>query len=194
VNYIRGIAHVDTWPLAATLYPRLDLFKAVTLRQDYPGSPHKETRMIPLRVPAPLLTALAPMPPHLDPSVLAALWFEDVPHANTPILDGWPEATALFAGLSTVLMRGAVGKVMLVELAPGGSLAWHKDEGAYAQAHMRFHLPLVTNPMAFLLAGGEQAHVPVGALTFFDTSVLHSAINLGETPRVHLIVDVRRGG
>ncbi len=177
MTHVRPIAHLDTFAVLASLWPWRNAFDAVTLRQTYPGSPHKDTRSIFLRGPE------APTP---------ATWFEDVPHVDYPILAEWPEMQWLLKDIAAELGSDRFGKVMLVELAPGGAVSWHVDEGAYAVAHDRYHLPLTTNPGAFLLSGGEQLHIPVGFLTGFDNHGLHSAINVGPTPRVHLIVDVRR--
>lgn len=178
--HIRAIGHLDTFALLASLYERRSEFDTITLRQDTPGSPHRDTRAIFLRGPD-------------EPTVTR--WFEDVPHVDYPAWRTWPEAEPLFTNLLTSLPQPIpdVGKVMLVELKPGGALAWHVDEGAYAVQHERYHLALTTNPGAWLLSGGEQAHVPVGALVWFDNHALHSAINVGPTPRIHLIVDIRRG-
>ena len=180
MTHVLPIAHLDTFALLASLYARREAFNDETLRQAYPGSPHRDTRTIFLRGPE------QPTP---------ARWFEDVLHVDYPALANWPEATAVLAEIGWHLPLGAVlDKAMIVELKPGGVIAWHTDEGHYAELHDRYHLPLVTNPGAFLLSGGEQVHVPVGLLTRFDNRVLHSAVNDGRTPRIHLIVDVRKEG
>lgn len=191
MNHFRVIAHVDTFELTASLRDRIKEFDAMTLRQDYPGSAHRDTRSIFLRGPA--------MNDEWPADQKIRTWFADVPHVDYPIASDWPEvwpfmravADSVFAyrpGAGTPVL----GKVMVIELKPGGSLAWHVDQGPYSQATTRFHLPLVTNPQAWMYSGGEQAHLPVGALTWFDTSVPHSAVNLGAEPRYHLVVDVRR--
>jgi len=177
--HIRGVAALDTFAAVASLYERQAGFDKITLRQDTPGSPHRETRAIFLRGPD-------------DPTVTR--WFEDLPHGDYPDLVHWPEMQALLSAICGALRQPptALGKAMVVELKPQGSIAWHVDEGAYAVRHNRYHVALTTNPGAVLLSGGEQAHVPVGALVAFDTAVLHSAVNVGSTPRIHLIVDCRK--
>lgn len=180
MTHVSPIAHLDTFAFLASLYARREAFNDETRRQLYPGSPHRDTRAIFLRGPE------QPTP---------ARWFEDVPHVDYPALADWPEATAVLAEIGWHLPFGAVlGKAMIVELKSEGAIAWHTDEGPYAERYERFHLPLTTNPEAFLLSGGEQVHVPVGLLIRFDNRVLHSAVNGGRTPRIHLIVDGRKDG
>lgn len=154
-------------------------------RQSYEGSPHHDTEMILLRGPE-------------KPD--AKNWFDDCPQVNQPILTEWKSARALLGRIKTSLsplpiMGGKpieLGKVMIVSLKAGGFVDWHIDEGEYAETHLRGHLCLIPSPGAWLLSGGEAAMPAVGVLTYFNNRVLHSAINLGDYPRVHLIVDVRR--
>ena len=173
------IAHVDTFAFLVSLHARLDLFDLHTLRQDYPASAHKDTRTIFLA---------GPEHPGLEN------WLLDVPHIKYPLLAEWPEADGLLRHIGNLLPPRPLGKVMLVELAAGGAVGWHVDEGAYAEAHDRYHLPIVINPGAMLYSGGEQAHVPTGLLTWFDNHALHSAVNFGASARIHLILDVRKDG
>lgn len=53
---------------------------------------------------------------------------------------------------------------------------------------MRFHLPLVTSPRAFLYHEGQAFSPSVGVLTFVPLP--HVAANFGQEVRIHLIVDV----
>lgn len=180
MSHIEPVAYIETWQLSTSLFVRQDLFNAVTLRQETPGSPHAATRSIFL------------MGPKFDDPPDVSLWFQDVPQFKYPILAEWPVAEAMLEEVIRVVNGHTWGKAMIVELAPGGAVAWHVDEGAYAEAHDRYHLPLVTNPFAYLYSGGEQIHASPGVLVKFDTRVLHSAANFGQSPRIHLIVDVRK--
>ena len=181
MSHIQAVTWLDTRAFAESLPGHIKEFDEITLRQDAPGSPHKDTRAIFLRGPS-----------ASTPEAAVRAWFDDVAYTDYGNLLQWPEALDLVDDILLQLPSAAVGKIMLVELKAGGALAWHIDEGDYAKAYRRFHLPIVTNPMAFMYTGGDQAHLPVGVLTEFDTSVLHSAINAGPAPRIHLILDVRR--
>jgi len=177
MNHFRLLGHLDTTDLLVSLHSRRREWDAITLRQDTPGSPHRDTRSIFLRGPE------APTP---------VTWFQDVPHKDYPLLSEWPEAQAILETVNAAV-PGQLGKVMLIELKPGGALAWHIDQGPYSEQHLRLHLPVITNPGAMLYSGGEAVHLPVGLLTEFDNTSLHSAANFGEYPRVHLVIDVRKG-
>lgn len=158
-------------------------------RQNEPGSPHHDTRTIVLRAPNGLDDAPA--------GTLKSLWQADVPHEDMPLLADWPSARQVLHAIAQSHQRrsGLVpefGKVMVVSLKVDGYVDWHVDEGAYAEAHDRYHICLVPSPGARIFAGGEAAILPYGQLTWINNRRLHSAINLGPCPRIHLIADIRK--
>ena len=74
------------------------------------------------------------------------------------------------------------------KLEPGACLHPHRDmEGNLILGMMRVHYCLKTNPQCMLL--GE--HLKSGHFLSFSTSELHDAKNLGETDRIHLVVDIK---
>lgn len=89
---------------------------------------------------------------------------------------------------------GRLVQCMVNRLAPGGSLAPHRDG---LPSHMRFHLPLKTNPDAYwwdelngkvhMRRGHWYGPVPY-------CGVLHSAVNDGDSERVHLVIDFEPWG
>lgn len=87
-------------------------------------------------------------------------------------------------------IEGRPARAMLVRLAPGGVIAPHTDEGIYFGQIERFHLPLVTNPGAWLEVDGERYHLAAGTVYAFDNHVPHCGANEGDVARVHLLVDV----
>jgi hypothetical protein len=176
MRHFAPLGHIDIFALVGELWARRALFDAVTLRQDAPGSAHKDTRAIFLRGPE-------------VPS--ASRWFEDLPHVDYPALAGWESAAAVLAEIAARAGGRPMGKAMIVALRPGGIVTPHIDQGAYAERHDRYHLPLVTNPDAVLVSGDETVHAPAGLLAWFDNHAMHSAENLGAADRIHLIVDVR---
>lgn len=180
---IQVIDHIDVSQLAADVSrkSREALWDKHTLRQDYPGTAHKSTRCIFLRGPRQLSME--------D-------WFKDEPSENYETINEMPLVKhILLSVMAVVRIRTPplvkTGHAMLVELAPGAGINWHVDEGEYAQKNVRFHLPLVTNPGCFLVSGAQVVHAEVGALTYFNNRILHSAVNLGQTRRIHLICDFR---
>lgn len=180
--HIRPLGFLDASVMTANLLLRYKQhFADDTRRQTAPGSAHHDTEMILLRGPR--------MP-------AADNWQADVEQVDQPLLGEWKSAQALLVRLKNLLLQdgrpAVLGKAMIVKLKAGGHVDWHRDEGAYAEAHDRVHLCLVPSPGAWLYCGGEGANLPVGQLTFVNVRTLHSAVNFGTVARIHLIADIRR--
>lgn len=184
MNLILPVDFIDVSRMAAALVMKHSIhFADDTRRQNAVGSPHHDTETILLRGPL--------------GEVSHETWFEDVPHADTALLDGWPSAKAVMGKIAESHRRRAglepiFGKAMVVSLKPGGHVDWHTDQGAYAEAHDRFHLCLIPSSGAVIFSGLQSAMLPVGQLTWINNRELHSAINAGTNARIHLIVDVRK--
>ena len=118
--------------------------------------------------------------------------------SDSPLLKEWASARKLLARLkneAAPFLNGkpaVLGKAMIVSLKPGAFTPWRYDDSDYAQDHLRLYINLIPTPQAYIYSGGETANPPVGSVTFFNTQVLHSEINLGPCNRVSLIVDVKR--
>jgi hypothetical protein len=113
--------------------------------------------------------------------------------------------TALMRELPAVaelasLVPGEHQRVRLMLLEPGGGeLTRHADitdleAGTGHRKLLRIHLPLVTNPSvqfcSWTLEGEQYARwMQAGEAWYLDTRKPHTAINGGESPRVHLVVD-----
>lgn len=114
---------------------------------------------------------------------------------DAAVMRRWPELTNV---LERIRLIGAqtggieLGRIQMEMLFPGCALPWTKDVGAYAQRYERAHLALRVNPGCMLFAGAESLGPLPGNLTVANRRVLNSAINVGESPRVHLVVDFRR--
>lgn len=181
---IQPVGFLDVSVFAASLRLRhWEKLGESKLRAEYPGSAHHDTESILLRGPR-------------DPTV--ENWFDDVEQINYPLLDEWKPAKNLLLRLRNAVAPlnggkpGKLGKVMIASLKSGGHVDWHRDEGAYAAAHQRFHVGIVPSYDSFLLSGGQMLQVMVGQLVYFNNHIRHSAINDGEFSRVHLIADIRR--
>lgn len=170
-HFIRiGEIPIDT--LARAVRVHAVRFADVVFRQIAPGSPHPDTETIYLRMP---------------PVISRETVFESVDVVDCPMMQepAFRDAVAAVARLA----GGAAARAMIVKLKPGGRIAPHVDEGAYAAATRRFHLPIATNPLAWLESGGERLALPAGTLWWFDKHALHSGGNDGAADRIHLIVD-----
>jgi hypothetical protein len=79
----------------------------------------------------------------------------------------------------------------LARLDPDGALWEHKDYQDLCRVpRQRIHLPLDTNPDAFLVSGGQRFHMGLGSVQTFYPTTAHGACNAGTRSRVHLILDV----
>ena len=58
----------------------------------------------------------------------------------------------------------------------------------------RIHIPLTTNPLSFHNTDGVDFHMDVGMVYMVNPTILHHVHNDGDTPRIHLMFDVRENG
>lgn len=152
------------------------MWNAFTARQSAPGSPHHDTRCIVLR---------GPDSPVLTPEVVHGM-LESV---DTNAVDQLPAVRDLCAAACARIGAVALGRVMLVELAPGGHIDRHVDEGAYAAHFERFHLVLQSDEGNTFHNGADAVHMKPGELWKFDHRIEHEVFNRSARPRIHLIID-----
>ena len=75
-------------------------------------------------------------------------------------------------------------------LDPGAILHPHRDlTGASMNNRIRFHVPVVTNPMVEFTVDGEIIKMTPGDLWCLDTSYTHSVKNMGSEARVHIVIE-----
>jgi Aspartyl/Asparaginyl beta-hydroxylase len=172
MQHFTRIGEIAIDALARAVARQAARFADIVFRQRAPGSPHPDTETIYLRMP-PIITY---------ESLFGSLEAVDYPAMQEPAFRDAVAAMAERAG-------GAPARAMIVKLKPGGRIAPHVDEGAYAAATRRFHLPIATNPLAWLDSGGERLHLPSGTLWWFDKHALHCGGNDGAADRIHLILD-----
>lgn len=153
-----------------------DLWGVFTARQDAPGSPHHDTRCIVLR---------GPVGDLLTNDVI----FNEVQSVDTGAVQHLPAVVDLCRAACERLGVKELGRVMLVELAPGGHIDRHFDDGAYAAHYQRFHLVLQSDVGNTFTCGAETIHMKPGELWQFDHRTEHEVRNASSRPRVHLIID-----
>lgn len=84
--------------------------------------------------------------------------------------------------------RESFGRLLSVVM-PGAEIPLHSDN--HGPGVLRIHVPLLSNEHAtFIQAGSEHVLLP-GKAYQIDTLVEHAVVNGGDTPRVHLMFDVR---
>lgn len=74
---------------------------------------------------------------------------------------------------------------------PGHTIPTHRDQ---QPEHWlcRVHVPLTTNEQALFIVEDLIYRLEVGRAYQINTRETHSVVNAGNTPRVHLMIDVHR--
>ncbi len=125
------------------------------------------------------------------------------PDAKEPLYDaiGWLPDDAMEADYSTITepFRGTAierilenlpfehGRTRLMLMPPKSCLSMHADPTR------RYHFAIATNPGCYMAgmngAAGTLHHIPAdGRLYELDAHLTHSAINSGDSDRVHLVI------
>lgn len=105
--------------------------------------------------------------------------------ADTVHLRRSPYLTEVLAGIPATL-RG----VRLMALGPGAEVYEHRDgKVGLPWGNLRLHVPIVTNPGAVMVIGGDEVHWDAGRLWFGDFDQPHHVRNAGDEARIHLVVD-----
>lgn len=155
-------------------------FGLVNIRESHKGSAHKDTQSIFLRSPPwPLGNAREAQ--------------EDLRVVNWPALQLDARWDVVLQALQRIVNL-PMARALVVNLAPGGTVEMHRDEGIYAQSTERFHYVIETNPEAVSTQlddeeRKETIHFPVGTIWWFNKDDDHGFVNTGKTNRVHLIFD-----
>ncbi len=152
------------------------LFDECTHRQDFPGSPHHDTKAIFLR-----------WAPHWTPESI----FDSTESIDYPGAKQLPAHYALAYRICHMIGATEWGRVMVVKMKPGGRIDQHWDGGAYAHHFDRFHLCLQGDEgNRFTCDGATVAMLP-GELWWFNHQLPHSAHNDSPNERIHLIIDAQ---
>ena len=128
MNFTR-VCNLDTKAAAAELARTAPLWDAFTARQSFPGSPHADTKCIPLRGASSFLDSYKPKAKRTR-THYAMMLPRTLALVNTAL-----------AGLPVV----EVGNVLAVNLQGGGFITPHIDTGEYPDYFERFHIA-VTSP------------------------------------------------
>lgn len=79
--------------------------------------------------------------------------------------------------------RFRIGRVSILSKRQYNCNSWHRDP------EPRLHIPIISNPGSLFIVNHHVTHLPAdGSVYFTDTRSYHTALNGGETRRVHLVV------
>jgi hypothetical protein len=86
----------------------------------------------------------------------------------------------------------AMGRIMIINLAPRGKVDLHIDPLDYFEKYSRYHVPLKTNPGVTFSGeeGTPQEHMPLGHLCRLNNRLPHRLDNNSDENRIHLLVDI----
>lgn len=176
MNFKRIATGIDPSAVLAEIGPLPYLWWITTLRQDFEGSPHRDTESVFLRGPATLDKPL-----------------EELDCVDMRVIETLPATVELIGSLWRQLGIRELGWAMLVNLKAGGRITPHTDEGAYARYYARFHYVLTSTPQCRFTVGDETVHMAPGELWWFNHQIEHHVENDGPD-RIHLIFDAAAPG
>lgn len=111
---------------------------------------------------------------HANPRKIGEVDFKD-----------WIEGTEYLQELSKSISNiREVGRVRMLMMTPKSTYSLHHDPDLY-----RVHIPLVTNPDAFLFVNGKMYHLPIGHAYLVQVQYHHLALNAGSENRIHIVFD-----
>jgi len=166
-------------PLLKSIQAKPELWSEITARQTTTGSPHIDTESIFLR--------------WCKTQTVDAV-FTEIPAVDYPAIELLPEAKELISGLLASVGSTELGRVLIVNLKPGGEISPHEDQGAYADYYERFHICLESKDQNIFYSklsdhGGEFVHMAPGDAWWFNHKAPHYVANHSDAPRIHLIID-----
>ncbi len=78
--------------------------------------------------------------------------------------------------------RFDIGRMRVLSKGIYNCNSWHRDP------EPRLHIPIITNPGSLFIVNHHVTHLPAdGSVYFTDTRGYHTALNGGETNRVHIV-------
>lgn len=92
--------------------------------------------------------------------------------------------------LLAAIFPGQWSAAYVVVVWPQGLIPLHVDDGTATCQGTRSHLVVQTNAGAWSFHDGLWQHLDEGGIYRGDPAREHAAVNLGTTPRIHVMVDV----
>jgi len=78
-----------------------------------------------------------------------------------------------------------LGRVRILKLDSRTCLSYHRDP------ENRLHIPIITNPGAMMIVNDESFHMKAdGSVYYMNTTDYHTALNGGDSPRIHLVATI----
>ena len=116
--------------------------------------------------------------------------------SRRPLVRKWVELDTVrrkIEDAATQRIGGAIefGRIFFEMLDPGVHQGLRRDSRPYAARHARLIVGIRSNPGCWLWCPPEQFLLSAGQVIMTTAGLLHAAVNLGDTPRVNLVIDVK---
>lgn len=96
----------------------------------------------------------------------------------------WIKGTEVLQSVAKQYNIRDVGRVRMLMMKPRTTYSLHHDPDLW-----RVHIPLITNPNAFMFVDGKMWHLPVGYVYLVKVEHYHLALNAGMENRIHVVFD-----
>ena len=107
-------------------------------------------------------------------------------YVDTPYLAEAPYLAEVLATFEAPLLPAR-----LMRLGPGSQIKEHSDYDLSAEdGVVRIHVPVTSNPQVEFRVNRELVPMLPGEAWYLRLSDVHSAVNRGDTARVHLVIDM----
>jgi len=110
---------------------------------------------------------------------------EEHTYQDTPLLKKSPYIQELLKTFQTTIEA-----VRYMNLRADSIIQEHCDRGScYDDGLIRIHIPITTNDKVAFNLNGESHNMQIGECYYIDANTPHSVKNLGDSDRVHLLID-----
>ena len=86
---------------------------------------------------------------------------------------------------------GELGRVRVSMIEGNGGIVPHIDTGKYFTIHERYHIVIQAAKGTKIVCGDEEVVMHENELWWMDNSIMHHVDNLAESPRIHIVFDIR---
>ncbi len=108
-------------------------------------------------------------------------------YADTPKMHDFPSVKALLNSLKCPLMA-----VRFLNLKAGAIIKQHRDfDLCFESGEARLHFPIITNNRVEFYVNDVRVDMQPGQCWYINANLPHRVANLGDTDRVHLVVDCK---
>ena len=189
-NFERLFALQDFSNVVAEVEANVAMFDLNTFRQDFEGSPFKDTTFIPCRMSYDYETQPS------EEELIEHLTTKGITNTDaidTPEYACFPAVYSVVMWLAAIVQAEQIGRVLITKCFPKGHILAHKDFGEYHDFYDRYHICLTGRGCHFR-SGREMVKMLPGEVWWFYNNEEHEVWNDGSEPRIHIVMDFKLKG